>query len=314
MNSQDISEVVITPGRQGDAKGDARAREARRGLLAYFAILLPLSVVLQGLAIMTGQFMTFVLMLMLVPAFASIIVRLVQHEGFSDVSFRIGGRGTWWAMLIGWLGPIGVGLVAYGVAWLTGLATFAPSTSTGGDDRIAAFALTLLSAVTFGTITTLIFSAGEEIGWRGYMLTRLIDGRIPYPILASGLIWGLWHTPLILAGQYAAGANPLLSVPIFLVSIASAGFLFAWARLATGSIWPAVVMHAAWNATIQGAFDRSTTGENALLWTGESGILVAATLLVLAVVSTRVRYTMLRAVPPRQEPAFAEPDTSSKAA
>jgi membrane protease YdiL (CAAX protease family) len=172
----------------------------------------------------------------------------------------------------------------------------------------------LLDALVLGTIVTLVFSAGEEIGWRGYMLTRLIDGRIPYPILASGLIWGIWHTPLIMSGQYAAGSNPLLSVVVFLVTIASAGFLFAWARLATGSIWPAVVMHASWNATIQGAFDRSTTGENALLWTGESGILVAATLLVLAIVSTRVRYPMLRTVPPRQEPRTTEPGASSKAA
>jgi hypothetical protein len=42
-------------------------------------------------------------------------------------------------------------------------------------------------------------AAGEEIGWRGYMLTRLVDAGIPRPVLASGLIWGLWHVPVVLA-------------------------------------------------------------------------------------------------------------------
>ena len=42
--------------------------------------------------------------------------------------------------------------------------------------------------------------AGEEIGWHGYMLTRLVDAGMAKPILTSGLIWGLWHVPLILGG------------------------------------------------------------------------------------------------------------------
>lgn len=99
-----------------------------------------------------------------------------------------------------------------------------------------------------------------------------------------------------------------MSAPLFLITIVSAGFLFAWARLATGSIWPAVVLHAAWNSIIQGAFDRSTTAEDALLWTGESGILVAAVLIGLAIASTRIAYTRLRGVPTRDEPLVAEPD------
>jgi hypothetical protein len=48
-------------------------------------------------------------------------------------------------------------------------------------------------------------------------------------------------------------------------------------RLESGSIWPAVVGHAAWNAVILGAFDGSTRPRRAGLWAGESGILVALT-------------------------------------
>lgn len=57
----------------------------------------------------------------------------------------------------------------------------------------------------FGALDACKYTAGEEIGWRGYMLTRLVDSGIKAPILISGLIWGLWHAPLILSGQYASG-------------------------------------------------------------------------------------------------------------
>jgi hypothetical protein len=82
--------------------------------------------------------------------------------------------------------------------------------------------------------------------------------------------------------------NPLLSAGVFMVSVVSIGVLIAQVRLVTGSIWPAVVMHAAWNAAIQSVFDAVTTGPNALLWTGESGSLVAAVLALLAVAFGRV--------------------------
>jgi len=50
--------------------------------------------------------------------------------------------------------------------------------------------------------------------------------------------------------------------------------------LASGSVWPAVLLHSAWNAVIQGTFDSFTKGgdasHNGNIWTGESGVLVVA--------------------------------------
>ena len=42
--------------------------------------------------------------------------------------------------------------------------------------------------------------------------------------------------------------------------------LAGWMRLATGSVWPPVLLHSAWNAVMQGAFDRATKGADAKLW------------------------------------------------
>jgi membrane protease YdiL (CAAX protease family) len=187
--------------------------------------------------------------------------------------------------------PVIVGLVAYGVAWSVGLAEFTPpasSTFPAVTNPLARLGLQFVSVLNVGFLVALVLAAGEEIGWRGYMLTRLIDARVPQPVLVSGLIWGVWHLPLILSGLYAAGPNPLLSALWFLVAITVSSFLYARLRLATGSIWPVIMLHGAWNSTIQSVFDVSTSGERATFWVGESGVLVMLTIIIVVVLLTRV--------------------------
>ena len=274
---------------QTRTKADSVQR-ARRGLALYFAILVPVTAVLEGIIIMTGQFAPWGIFLMCIPALASVITRIIRREGFADVSFRIGGRRGVQAILLALIMPVVVGLVAYGIAWSAGLAQFTPPSSSifpSVAAPVARFGLQLISVFGAGFLVSLVLAAGEEIGWRGYMLTRLIDARIRQPVLVSGLIWGLWHLPLILSGLYAAGPNPFLSVLWFMVAITVFTFLISQLRLTTGSIWPAIVLHGAWNSIIQGVFDTSTSGAQAKVWVGESGILVM--LAVIAVVALLAR-------------------------
>jgi membrane protease YdiL (CAAX protease family) len=255
--------------------------QARRGLLRYFALLLPLSALLEGLIIHTHNLM-WALALMWVPTLASVVARLTLREGFADVSFRLGGRRGWHSLVFALSFPIVVGLVAYGAAWASGLAQFVGPTQMLGRTvpPLLGFAIALLLGGTIEVLPSALLAAGEEIGWRGYMLTRLIDAGVPQPVLVSGLIWGLWHVPLIQAGMYAAGSVPLLSAALFMGAVISVSYVFARLRLATGSVWPAIVLHGAWNSVIQGPFDGATAGPARLLWLGESGILVVLTLLL----------------------------------
>jgi uncharacterized protein len=269
-------------------------RAARRGLAVYFALVVVLSGAIEAYIIMNPEFfgtMIGILALMWSPALASVIARLVLREGFSDVSFRFGGLRTlpWYALGLGV--PLAVGILAYGSAWLTGLVGFQGSAG--------AFLVGLVSAATWITIYGFIFTAGEEIGWRGYMLTRLIDAGVPRPVLVSGLIWAGWHLPLIFSGIYAAGPYPALSAVLFVVSVTSIAFVFARMRLETGSIWPVIFFHSAWNSIIQGPFDGASTGANAALWTGESGILTVIVLVVVTVIVSRGTWTYIRSLPGR---------------
>jgi membrane protease YdiL (CAAX protease family) len=278
---------------------DTRLR-ARRGLAIYFALLVPFSAVFETLMIAGGG-SSWVWALMWTPGAASIVARLILREGFADVSFRLGGRRGAKAVVIAVLFPIVIGLIAYGIAWTVGLAHFKPQPDTlsarfVGDAAppILIFAINLAFATTIVALFSARVAAGEEIGWRGYMLTRLIDAGVPRPVLVSGVIWGLWHVPLILGGVYLAGPPPMVSALLWMVVAISMSFVFARLRLETGSIWPAITLHAAWNSIIQAAFDPATAGPNAALWVGESGILVMLTMIGAAVVFTRGRWTIRR--------------------
>ncbi|HEX7252855.1 MAG TPA: CPBP family intramembrane glutamic endopeptidase [Thermoanaerobaculia bacterium] len=262
--------------------GNSNVRHARRGLAVYFFVLVPASAALEFLVLRTGEPIQshsgLIFLLMWCPAAASVIARLALREGFRDVSFRFGGREGARALLIAWLYPLAVGFLAYGSAWATRTAAFAPPAleklGLASAPPASRFLALLALSLTIGTVYSIVTAAGEEIGWRGYMLTRLIDARVPMPVLASGLIWGAWHLPLILSGQYASSDRPALSAALFLVDIVAFAYLAAWLRLRSGSVWPAVLIHASWNVIIQNVFDASTPG--APFWIGESGILTTA--------------------------------------
>ena len=99
-------------------------RNARRGLAIYFAIVVVLSAAIEGFVIGNPSMDGLIAVLMFVPAIASVVARLALRESFSDVSFRFGGRRGLGAVGIALVFPIAVGLVAYGIAWTTGLAGF----------------------------------------------------------------------------------------------------------------------------------------------------------------------------------------------
>ncbi len=109
-------------------------------------------------------------------------------------------------------------------------------------------------------------------------MPRLVEAGAPAPYLTSSWIWCFWHVPLILWGGYAVGPYPLLSALLFFAAITPVGLLMARWRMASGSVWPCVVAHAAWNVVIQDVFDRATTGASSALWIGESGILTVVAL------------------------------------
>lgn len=269
-------------------------RKARRGLALFLTLVIIGTVPILTAVIRSGHrvedtaVLPFMIALMWVPALASMITRLVLREGFADISLRIGGRNGRRAIVLALIFPAVAGTIAYGGAWLTGLAQFVSPAGgwyAGMEPGIFRFALAVATATIVGGVVGIITAAGEEIGWRGYLLPRLVDAGIPSPLIVSGVIWGLWHVPAILTGQYGAGQQPLLAAALFLVFAVGMSVFWGTLRMRTGSVWSAVIGHAAWNAVIEGPFTGYTAGEARTLWLGESGILVAIVVGVIAYVT-----------------------------
>jgi uncharacterized protein len=93
-----------------------------------------------------------------------------------------------------------------------------------------------------------LFTFGEEYGWRGYLLPRLLPlGEIRASVLL-GVIWGVWHLPLILAGLNYPGVNVWLAIIIFTFVTVALSFTYTWFYVASsGSVLVAAVFHASTN-------------------------------------------------------------------
>jgi len=263
-----------------------QVRRARQGLLIFAGLLIPLSLFGYWFYVSMGDNLPILpsLPLALAPGLASVITRLLRHEGFADVSFRWHGDRMKSAFLLAFGLPLVVGAVAYGFAYLIGLARFVPAAIPFAvNPPLAQFGLNLiLSAVLM--ILILPGAAGEEIGWRGYLLPRMIQARIPEPVIISSLIWGAWHLPVVFAGVYAEGPSRIMTAIGLMVGTLAFGSILAWLRLAIGSIWPCIFAHAAWNALINGGFTLATQNASQNMWIGETGMLVAVTLVVAALI------------------------------
>ena len=110
-----------------------------------------------------------------------------------------------------------------------------------------------LFAVLLAPAINMFPALGEEVGWRGYMMPRLkerfglLNGR-----LLGGVVWGVWHWPLMLLVGYEYGTNylgaPLLGLVVWCVVCFALNTLLDWLYEKTGCIWVPAAAHGAFNA------------------------------------------------------------------
>ena len=138
--------------------------------------------------------------------------------------------------------------------------------------------ISIIQAVTFAPLLNTFFALGEEIGWRGFMYPQLKEryGRTRGRLL-GGLIWGVWHWPLIWLIGYEYGTNypgyPVSGMLLFLVFSVSLGIFCDYAYEKSGSIWLPSLLHGAINAAAGIPLAVSGVGVKRLLGPAPVGVI-----------------------------------------
>lgn len=207
--------------------------------------------------------------MMFTPAVATLIVLLIFRPVPRGRRLRF--LGIWplrpakrvvWLSVIGLLAPPFLVLASVFVAgafgWialdLTGFSGFSEllaANTPPGTPLPPPGVLILVQAVSipFAAATiNAVLAFGEELGWRGFLVPALRRYGTWAALLVSGVVWGLWHTPVILLG-YNFNRTDVTGVLFMIGGAVVWGILLGWLRLRSASLWPAVFAHGALNAS-----------------------------------------------------------------
>ena len=162
-----------------------------------------------------------------------------------------------------------------------------------GGASIHAIAALQVVNIVINAVVASFLTFGEEVGWRGWLLPNLRPLG-PWPaFVLTGVIWGAWHAPVILLG-YNYQRRDLLGLLFMIIFCVLLGIVLGWLRLRSHSLWPAVIGHAAVNASV-GAWTliliragaRADPATSMLL--GWPGWLLMAGLIAIVAVVQRIR-------------------------
>ena len=196
------------------------------------------------------------LVMMLLPAIASIVTRIISKEGFTELMLRprLKGNLKWYFMayfatpLIACFGTM-VYFIIFSSDFSPLQSTFAMEESITTKSVFLKTMFTLIPlAIVVNPIMGILQCFGEELGWRGYLLQKLGDKLSPLSAsVITGVIWGLWHAPIIAMGYNYGTEHPVAAIFAMTVLCTVLGIISAFLTYKTHSIWPAVLFHAAIN-------------------------------------------------------------------
>jgi hypothetical protein len=159
------------------------------------------------------------------PAIAALILSAFSGNMKEVLRFRMRPN-AWW--VAGWV----IALTIVGGAWWIALhlpgAQYLPIEVEAQKNAMAQtgkplpvqphliLPLLLLQALVVAPLINMIATLTEELGWRGYMLTKMAAQSFWNRHLTIGFFWGLWHAPIIVAGHNYPG-EPLLGPIVFII-------------------------------------------------------------------------------------------------
>lgn len=218
----------------------------------------------------TALYQTALIGTMFCPLVSVLLVCKVWQHGPTGIGWKPKLKGNGRYLLAAWFGPAVftvLGAVLYFAVFPSRLDTTGSYllAAMGGDWTLESLQnelgitpmnyllMGIAQAVTYVPLINMIPAVGEEAGWRGYMMPRLkerfglLNGR-----LLGGIIWSVWHWPLMLMVGYEYGTDylgaPVLGLAVWCVVCFALNTLLDWLYEKTGCIWVSAIAHGAVNA------------------------------------------------------------------
>ena len=203
----------------------------RKGVTSFLAITFGVAYAIEGALIASGMpigsnapGVAYVVTagVMWVPTLATLVtIKWVTRESLAITNLRFG---SWKPYAVSAVVVPAAYCAIYGLTWLLQLgqpdwqlaSLRRYAVAAGADPSIVPPPSMLLPATLLATLLISpwingIFGFGEEFGWRGYLLPKLLPLGKWKAYLLAGMIWGVWHAPLIMVGFNYPG-YPILGV------------------------------------------------------------------------------------------------------
>ena len=213
--------------------------KAKRNIAIYVIGVLLLAIV-GGLLTMTTGSDVGGLLFIIGPILMMTLLRFGGGDGWQDAGLRLQLKEKWrWYVFSLLAYPVTIALVIV-------LGVILGVTTVAGD--LNSLLAALMGGVVAQFIPRMLFAMAEEWGWRGYLEPRLAALHVPdVPRhLLVGVIWALWHFPLILSTDYTT-IPYLIFLPMFMIGVVVAAIVYGQLRKKSGTVWTAVLLHGAGN-------------------------------------------------------------------
>lgn len=247
-------------------------KNTRKSFFLYLFTSFLIAWILQIIASTIGK--EYSQIILAISMFAPMVGVLISNGGLSSNKTRIGWkinfRKNWKHLIIAWFLPMMLtvlGAILYFIVFPKQfdlncgyIANIVKSTGVQIENgeiqelsMLSLAASSSIQAVTLAPLINALFAVGEEAGWRGYMTPILVKhiGKRK-ALLISGVIWGIWHAPLIALIGYEYGFGywgaPLSGIILFCLITTALGIILSWLYNKTNSIWIPAIFHGAFNA------------------------------------------------------------------
>ncbi|MGA2622538.1 MAG: CPBP family intramembrane glutamic endopeptidase [Bacteroidota bacterium] len=270
-----------------------------QGILVFLTVTFFLSSIFYFFIISAGRIHSagnlYVIGLMWCPGAAAILTCFLLKRNISSLGWRWGKTKY---QLLSYFIPLAYTSLTYAIVWALGFGSFGDYHMfvEGVARRLGLEGVpSVLVIVLFVTVGMVIWSCstaiGEEIGWRGFLVPALAKTTtFTKTALISGVIWSVWHYPIILFADYNNETPWWYGLPCFTVMTVGLSFIYTWLRLKSGSLWTGMFLHASHNLFIQGVFNPLTTHAGITEYIiGEFGIALAFTSLLFGYIFWRLR-------------------------